>query len=290
MKQEANIKPIFCRMLVCTLCLLAMASCKKDLDMTVHEQTVLEGSVFNAINADRAWTIKVVQDEKCFVELEYSAYLEPHLKCAVSDSVLEIGFTASGNLASGSVNNAIVHLVDLESLNLDGACNVNIEGSFEKPFVALLHGGSSCIGGAFLSSGEVFLNGASSMKDYNGEGSFSIALEDDSHFVGNLSFPDDEAQFSVKANDHSTFVNQAESSVETAEIHVLDNSLINMAQTEIRTSASLEIGSTSEATIKVKNGAELKGKVVENSTLYHYGNTVFASDFVCDTTSFVVRL
>ena len=275
---------------VFAFCIILLASCKKDLDMTVLQKTVLENTDFTCIKADRAWQIEIVQDAKCFVELEYSAYLEPHLKCAATDSVLEIGFSASGNLASGSVNKAKVHLVDFELLELDGACNVNVEGCFEKPFSASLNGSSSCIGGVFLASGNVTLNGASSMKDYNGEGSFIIALEDDSHFLGNLSFPDDEAQFSVRANGHSTFVNQAESSVETAEIHVLDNSLINMAQTEIKDSASLEIGGNSEATIKVKNGAGLTGKVIENSTLYHYGYAEFASEFVCDTTSSVVRL
>ena len=272
------------------LCFLSLASCKKELDMAVHQQTVLEGTSFNSIKADRAWTIEVIQDEKCFVELEYSAYLEPHLKCTATDGVLEIGFTASGNLASGSVNKAKVHIVDFESLELTGACKVSVNGSFGKSFTALLDKESSCVGGTFLSGGDISLKGASSMKDYSGEGPFEITLDEDSHFVGNLSFPNDESQFSVTVNNHSTFVNQSDCSVENAEIQVTDNSLINMAQTEIKALANLEIENNSEAAIKVKNGASLMGKVLENSTLYHYGNAVFASDFVCDTTSFVVRL
>lgn len=273
------------------LCIILLASCKKDeLDMTVLQKTVLENSDFTCIKAERSWQIEIVQDEKCFVELEYSAYLESYLKCTVTEGVLEIGFTVSDNLVSGTVNKAKIHIIDFESLELAGACKVSVKGSFEKKFTALLDKESSCVGGTFLSGGNISLKGASSMKDYSGEGPFEITMDEDSHFVGNLSFPNAESQFSVSANNHSTFVNQSECSVENVEIQVADNSLINMALTEIKASAMVEIESNSEVTIKVKNGANLMGKVVESSTLYHYGNPVFAPDFVSDTTSFVVRM
>lgn len=100
--------------------------------MTVLQKTVLENSDFTCIKAERSWQIEIVQDEKCFVELEYSAYLESYLKCAAANRVLEIGFTASGNLASGTVNKAKVHIVDFESLELTGACKVSVNGSFGK--------------------------------------------------------------------------------------------------------------------------------------------------------------
>ena len=273
------------------LCIILLASCKKDeLDMTVLQKTVLENSDFTCIKAERSWQIEIVQDEKCFVELEYSAYLDSYLKCTAANRVLEIGFTVSDNLVSGTVNKAKIHIIDFESLELTGACKVSVNGSFGKSFTALLDKESSCVGGTFLSGGDISLKGASSMKDYSGEGPFEITMDEDSHFVGNLSFPNAESQFSVSANNHSTFVNQSDCSVENAEIQVTDNSLINMALTEIKASAKVEIESNSEATIKVKNGANLMGKVVEKSTLYHYGSPVFAPDFVSDTTSFVKRL
>lgn len=273
------------------LCIILLASCKKDeLDMTVLQKTVLENSDFTCIKAERSWQIEIVQDEKCFVELEYSAYLDSYLKCTAANRVLEIGFTVSDNLVSGTVNKAKIHIIDFESLELTGACKVSVNGSFGKSFRALLDKESSCVGGTFLSGGNISLKGASSMKDYSGEGPFEITMDEDSHFVGNLSFPNAESQFSVSANNHSTFVNQSDCSVENAEIQVADNSLINMALTEIKASVKVEIESNSEATIKVKNGANLMGKVVESSTLYHYGNPVFAPDFVSDATSFVVRM
>ena len=258
--------------------------------MTVLQKTVLENSDFTCIKAERSWQIEIVQDEKCFVELEYSAYLDSYLKCTAANRVLEIGFTVSDNLVSGTVNKAKIHIIDFESLELTGACKLSVNGSFGKSFSALLDKESSCVGGTFLSGGNISLKGASSMKDYSGEGPFEITMDEDSHFVGNLSFPNAESQFSVTANNHSTFVNQSDCSVENVEIQVTDNSLINMALTEIKASAKVEIESNSEATIKVKNGANLMGKVVEKSTLYHYGSPVFAPDFVCDTTSFVKRL
>lgn len=273
------------------LCIILLASCKKDeLDMTVLQKTVLENSDFTCIKAERSWQIEIVQDEKCFVELEYSAYLDSYLKCTAANRVLEIGFTVSDNLVSGTVNKAKIHIIDFESLELTGACKVSVNGSFGKSFTALLDKESSCVGGTFLSGGDISLKGASSMKDYSGEGPFEITMDEDSHFVGNLSFPNAESQFSVTANNHSTFVNQSDCSVENVEIQVTDNSLINMALTEIKASVKVEIESNSEATIKVKNGANVMGKVVEKSTLYHYGNPVFAPDFVSDTTSFVKRL
>lgn len=283
--------------LVFALCFLSLASCKKDLDMTVLQKTVLEDSDFTCIKAERSWQIEIVQDEKCFVELEYSAYLEPHLKCEVTENqiplignVLEIGFTASGNLASGSVNKAIVHVVDLESLELTSACNANINGSFSKRFLAVLDESSVCVGGNFLSSVNVELKGASSMKDLTGEGSFAIVMEDDSHFVGRLKFSQPESGFVVTAKKNSSFVNQENSEVAIAEIFSSENSLVNVSQTIINETVNVNLDENSEAMVHVRDGACVKGALNGYSTLYHYGNPVFASDFVCDTTSSVVRL
>lgn len=276
--------------LVFALCFLSLASCKKDLDMTVLQKTILEDSDFTCIKAERSWQIEIVQDEKCFIELEYSAYLEPHLKCAVTDGVLGIGFTASGNLASGSVNKAKVHVVDLESLELTSACNANINGSFSKRFLAVLDESSVCVGGNFLSSVNVELKGASSMKDLSGEGSFVIALEDDSHFVGRLKFSQPESGFVVTAKKNSSFVNQENSEVAIAEIFSSENSLVNVSQTIINETVNVNLDENSEAMVHVRDGACVKGALNGCSTLYHYGNAVFVSDFVCDTTSFVVRL
>ena len=283
--------------LVFALCFLSLASCKKDLDMTVLQKTVLEDSDFTCIKAERSWQIEIVQDEKCFVELEYSAYLEPHLKCEVTENqiplignVLEIGFTASGNLASGSVNKAKVHVVDLESLELTGACNADINGSFSKRFLAVLDKSSVCVGGNFLSSVNVELKGASSMKDLTGEGSFAIVMEDDSHFVGRLKFSQPESDFAVMAKKNSSFVNQENSEVAIAEIFSSENSLVNISQTIINETVNVNLEENSEAMVHVRDGACVKGALNGCSTLYHYGNVIFASDFVCDTTSFVVRL
>ena len=283
--------------LVIALFLLSFASCKKDLDMTVLQKTVLEDSDFTCIKAERSWQIEIVQDEKCFVELEYSAYLEPHLKCKVTENqiplignVLEIGFTASGNLASGSVNKAIVHVVDLESLELTSACNADINGSFSKRFLAVLDESSVCVGGNFLSSVNVELKGASSMKNLSGEGSFVIALEDDSHFVGRLKFSQPESDFAVTAKKNSSFVNQENSEVAIAEIFSSENSLVNISQTIINETVNVNLDENSEAMVHVRDGVCVKGALNGCSTLYHYGNPVFASDFVCDTTSSVVRL
>ena len=282
---------------VFAFCIILMASCKKDLDMTVLQKTVLENTDFTCIKADRAWQIEIVQDEKCFVELEYSAYLEPHLKCEVkenqipmSGNVLEIGFTASGNLASGSVNKAKVHLVDFESLELKGACSADISGSFSKQFLAALDEGSVCVGGNFLSSSVVELKGASSMKDFSGEGSFVIALEDDSHFVGKLKFPQPESNFTVSATKNSSFVNQENSEIEIAEIFSSENSLVNFSQTIINQIVNVNLSESSEAMLRFRDGVCVNGALSGYSTLYHYGNAVFAPDFVCDTTSSVVRL
>ena len=293
---KINMKRIL-KTTVFAFCIILLASCKKDLDMTVLQKTVLEDSDFTCIKANRAWQIEIVQDEKCFVELEYSAYLEPHLKCEVTENqipmlgnVLEIGFTASGNLASGSVNKAKVHVVDLESLELTGACNVDVNGSFSKRFLAVLDEGSVCVGGNFLSSVNVELKGASSMKGLSGEGPFAIVLEDDSHFVGKLKFSQPESVFAVMAKKNSSFVNQENSEVAVAEIFSSDNSLVNISQTIINEITNVNLSENSEAMMHVRDGACVEGSLSRSSTLYHYGNPVFAPDFVCDTTSFVVRL
>ena len=56
---------------------LTLASCKKDLDMTLLEKQLYEEVTFDAIIVEDAWEVTVIQDDvKRGVVVEYSAFLE----------------------------------------------------------------------------------------------------------------------------------------------------------------------------------------------------------------------
>lgn len=279
--------------LIClaSLCLLSMLSCKKDLDMTVMHKVVLEGCSFNSIRADRAWQIEVVEDECCFVELEYSAYLEPYIKCELEgERSLRLGFNASGTLATGSVNKAKVHLVQMELMQLSESCKVTLVGSFTTaPLTLELKDGASCSGGS-ASACKASLDGGSMLEDFSCEG-LDIILSEDSHFVGVVKpFADTDQPLKVRATGHSSFVNRGACSLAKAEVLVGGGSLVNMAQTEIATSLHLEVDGASEATLRFGSGTELTGFLHDNSTLFYYGTPVFAEGFGCDETSVMTKL
>ena len=72
MKVSRNIL-IICATICC------FVSCKKEVDMTLVQKTVLENADIRQIEIGDAWQVTLIADSNTFVELAYSAYLEPPL-------------------------------------------------------------------------------------------------------------------------------------------------------------------------------------------------------------------
>ena len=121
-----TLKPIL--FLCVALCFAT--SCKKEVDMTLMTKTLFENADIHEIEASDAWKVTIIADSCTFVELEYSAYLEPNLKATMEDSKLEIGFAGSVYPVINSVYRAIVHTNKIEKIMAEDASKLIFSGHF----------------------------------------------------------------------------------------------------------------------------------------------------------------
>ena len=113
------------------LCIaFSFASCKKDVDMTLVQKTVLENADIRQIKAFDAWEVTIVADSNTYVELEYSAYLENKVNVKMQGTQLEIGFTGSTYPVFNSVFRAVVHTNTIESIEAEDAAELYFVGHF----------------------------------------------------------------------------------------------------------------------------------------------------------------
>lgn len=245
-------------------------SCKKEADMALMQKTILENVDIRQIEVSDAWQVTVVADSNTFVELTYSAYLEPYLKAKIEGTKLEIGFTENVYPAINSIYRATVHTNKIEKIEAEDASKIKFEGHFSATSDTLfvdLEEASVCSGldysghicdisiedaSHFLDfqlSGyncEVAVSGASTCK-----GNFDMSF----HLVANLS----------GASQFVTFGGAALNSM----IKLQDASILNMAQTQVN-EMHVDLSSTSVATVWVSD--TLEGSLKDSSTLYLKGN------------------
>ena len=244
--------------------------CKKKVDMTLMQKTVLENVDIRQIEVSDAWQVTVVADSNTFVELTYSAYLEPYVKAKIEGTELEIGFTENIYPTINSIFRATVHTNKIEKIEAEDASKIRFEGHFSATSDTLsidLEDASVCSGldysghicdisiedaSHFLDfqlSGyncEVAVSGASTCK-----GNFDMSF----HLVANLS----------GASQFVTFGGVAPNSM----IKLQDASILNMAQTQVN-EMHVDLSSASVATVWVSD--TLEGSLKDSSTLYLKGN------------------
>ena len=262
-----------------------LCSCKKDIDITLVKSVRLQDAHFAAIQVGEAFEVTVLNDENTFVETECSAYLNDYIISKVEGAKLLLSVDKVGNLPAGTEYRAIVHTPDLHSVAMADASTMTIKSNFDGFTSAVLSGNSSCSGGVFSGDeANVTLSGTSQLINFTFDGQhFEAKLGDASRFVGNVNAINN---FDVELDAASTFVNYG-GATQNAIINLTDGSLLNMAQTEIQR-VEVDFSGASSATVKATE--TISGRLAEASSLYYYGTPVFAPDFVCDTTSFVVRL
>lgn len=260
------LKPIL--FLCVALCLTT--SCKKEVDMTLKQKTVLENADIREIEVSDGWQVSIVADSITFVELSYSAYLEPYLKTKMTGTQLEIGFTGNVRPATNSVFSATVHTSKIEKIDAKDASKLNFSGHFSATSDSLnihLEDASVCNG-----------------LDYSGH-ECKMVFEDASQFIGfQLSCTNGEVRLSdastCKGNFNMQFhlvANLSDAShlitfggtAPYAMIKLQDASLLNMGQTEVN-EMDVDLSGASEATINVKD--HMEGSLTESSTLYYKGH------------------
>ena len=277
-----NIKTL----LILCIALGVVTSCKKEVDMTLVQKTVLENVDLRQIEVSDAWQVTVVADSSTFVELEYSAYLEPKLAVRMDGTKLKIGFSGSVYPAINSVFRARVHTNRMESIELDDAAQLFFVGQYSATSDTLyvkLDDASICSGLNYSSHvSKISIENASQFLDFNLSGyNCEVSASEASsckgvfnmsfHFVANLS----EASHLITLGGAALY----------GMIKLQDASLLNMAQTQVG-EMHVDLTGASEATVDVSN--RLEGTLTQASTLYYKGNPQIAID--CSEGSQVIPL
>ena len=256
--------------LVLCVALCFVTSCKKDVDMTLMQKTVLENADIRQIEVGDAWQVTVVADSNTYVELEYSAHLEPYLKAKMGGTRLEIGFTGNVRPVINSEFRATVHTSKIEKIEAEDASELSFTGHFSATSDSLiihLEDASVCSG-----------------LDYSGH-ECKMVIEDASQFLG---FHLTSTNGEIRVSDASTCKGHFDlqfhlvadlssasrlitfgGAAPNAMIKLQDASLLNMAQTEVR-EIHANLSGASEATVQVSS--RLEGMLTEASTLYYKGS------------------
>ena len=255
-------------LILCAALCFATA-CKKEVDMTLIQKTVLENADIRQIEVGDAWQVTVVADSSTFVELEYSAYLEPYMKTKMEGTQLEIGFTGKVYPVMGSVYKAKVHTAHFNRVEAKDATILNFEGSFysdDDSLNIVLNDASLCngldISGKY---NKVSLNDASKFLGFHLDGTNNLVYVKDAS-VCKGSF-ETRFHFFALLEDASQLVT-FEGATPYGQITLRDGSLVNMAQTEIR-ELNVNLSGASEATVNVTE--TMTGSLTDASTLYYKG-------------------
>lgn len=259
---------------------LTLASCKKDLDMTLLEKQLYEEVAFDAIIVEDAWEVTVIQDDvKRGVVVEYSAFLEEYLKVKRDGSELVVGFTNRLNLPSETVFRATVYVPTLQSLKATKASRMTLEGTFAVTGLLVdLDQASVLRGGSLMGDdAEILLDNASTVVDLSAEiTSCRISLDNTSVFKGRLQTQD---HLDILMDDASRMTLYGDLSPKVT-AHLTAASMLNMLAVEVA-DMEVHLNTASEANVKVTG--DLTGTLNEASVLYYQGQPNI--QLSCDATS-----
>ena len=259
-------KPI----LILCAAICCLTACKKEVDMTLTQKTILQNAVIRQFEVSDGWEVTVIADSNTYVELQYSAYLEPYLKTKMEGTKLEIGFTSNLYPAINSVFKATVHTNKIERIEAEDAAQLVFAGHFSATSETLtieLDDASLCSGlrtdGKYTS---ISINNASKFVDFqilatNNEVSVKNAssckgtFETRFHFVADLGTDSQLVTFNGSAP--------------YGMIRLQDNCILNMSQTEIE-EMQVNLSGASEAIVNVTS--QISGTVKEASTLFYKGH------------------
>ena len=282
-QQNKTMKTIKTILILCVALCFA-TSCKKIVDMSLMQDTVLENTDIRQIVVDDAWQVTIVADSLTYVELEYSAYLSKHVKANLEGTKLEIGFTGRIFPVSNSVFRATVHTPYLEKVEASDAVQLQCNGAFAGQHIEIvLDDASQCNGIVFAGqSCAIQMDDASLMTGLKFVGdTCNAVLKSASQFIGEINAA---TQFDIKLEKSSRFVNKGGVTAK-ANIELHGASMMNVVETQV-SEMQVELTGSSEATVWVET--TLGGTVKGFSTLYYKGQP--QKDIICEMGSSVKPL
>ena len=257
--------------LILCVALCFATSCKKEVDMTLVQKTLFENANISQVYVFDSWEVTIVADDRSYVELEYSAYLEPGLQVEIENSRLEIGFTSNVNPVPGSVFKATVHTTEKEFLAVraENSSVITMEGPFEleNSIDIELIDASVCSG--FKVSAEscsILATNASQLLsvDYQGKNCVLLVTKSSS-CKGSFNV---ENSFNASALISSQIIVFG-GAMPSASIEVKEEGTINMVQAEVN-DMKVHLEGASEATVNVTE--TIRGFILSSSTLYYKGH------------------
>lgn len=264
MKAIKNIL-IICAAICC------FVSCKKEVDMTLKQKTILEDNTLRQIHIDDGWDVTFVFDSlKSYVELEYSAYLENYISVKETNDWLSIGFTGKVYPEMGSVFKAKVHIREKEFLAIraESASIITMEGPFELESMNIeLIDASVCSGfEVSAQSCSILATGASQLLgvDYHGKDCVVLVTKNSS-CKGSFNV---EQSFNASAHISSQII-VFSGSIPSAVLEAKEEGTISMAQVEVEY-MDINLTNNSEATVNVTGS--ISGFLLSGSTLYYKGH------------------
>lgn len=265
---------------------LFVTSCKKEVDMTLVQKTILENVDIRKIEVSDAWEVTVVADDCTYVELEYSAYLENNIQVKLNGTKLDIGFNSKVYPAINSVYRAVVHTDKMERIKTTKAATLRFQGHFSATSDTLyidMEKASVCSG--FDYSGrvcEITIEDSSHFLDFHLSGvNCEVEIKNASTCKGSFDMSSHLAVNLDEASQLVTFGDAAPFGM----IRLQGASFLNMVQTEIR-EMHVELSGQSEATVNVNE--HMEGTLKEASILYYVGNPVINVE--CSDSSQLVSL
>jgi hypothetical protein len=274
------LKPI---LILCVVLCFA-TSCKKEADMTLVQKTVFENADIREIEVSDGWQVTVVADSCTYVELSYSAYLEPYVKAKMNDTHLELGFMYKTYPGINSEYRATVHMRQLEKIDAKNASTITFTGSYEGDRLYVnLSEASACNSLTYTGDKcEIVMDEASKLLNYQFDGTTCIAsLKQSSQFNGRIHATE---LLDLALSGNSRFINRGGETART-DIKLHDGSLLNMVETQVN-KLYAELSEASEATVWVDE--YLRATLKDASTLYYKGNPL--KDLACHDNSEVKPL
>lgn len=269
------LKPI----LILCVAICFTTSCKKEVDMTVMQKTLFENADIRQIDVSNGWQVNVVADSCTYVELAYSAYLEPYLIIKKEDTRLVLSFPKWNGISTISSRfHATVHLRQLEKADAKDASTITFTGTYEgERLYVNLSDASVCNGLTFMGDKcEIEMDLASKLLDFQFDGATCIAsLHKSSQFNGRIQA----AELLDVALNNSRFINRGGETAR-ADIKLHGGSLLNMVETQVNRLYA-ELSEASEATVWAVE--YLRATLYDASTLYYKGNPL--KDLACHDNS-----
>ncbi len=264
--------------LILCAAICCFTACKKEVDMTLKQKTVLENADIWRIKVDDGWQVTLVYDSlNSFVELEYSAYLEDYVSVGKDDELIYFKFNKPFYKQPGSVFKATVHTTERQRLSLlvDNASVITIEEllEMEEHVEIYLYNASICNHFA-VSSSSCFIGSenASQILDVQYSGSSCTArIYGDASCKGHF---DVNQSFKAFVHDFSQLIVLG-GNIPSTSIEVKDAGTINMVQAEVK-DMSVYLDGASEAIVNVTE--TISGFLLSASTLYYKGSPQISID------------